>query len=218
MKNKVLPTEIVKVDDLQNHPRNYREHHDDQVAHLMQSIKQNGFYKNIVVAEDNTILAGHGIMKAARKLGMKEIPVVKLKISPESPQALKLLAGDNEVGRLAEIDDRSLSEILKQIKDQDIDGLLGTGYDEMMLANLVMVTRPSSEILTINEAAEWVGMPEYEAKDIGLAINIHFRNNEDRQEFANLMNIVFGKENSKTWSTWWPPREDEDLKSVKYEA
>ena len=218
MKNKVLPTITLKIDDLKNHPRNYREHHDDQVNHLMQSIKQNGFYKNIVVAEDNTILAGHGIMKAARKLNMKEIPVVKLLINPESPQALKLLAGDNEVGRLAEIDDRSLSEILKQIKEQDIDGLLGTGYDEMMLANLVMITRPASEITSINEAAEWVGMPDYEPKDVGLSINVHFRNNGDRQEFAHLMEISFGKDNSKTWSTWWPAREDEDIKSVKYEA
>jgi len=218
MKIKVSPSELVKVEDLKNHSRNYREHHDDQINHLMQSIKQNGFYKNIVIAKDNTILAGHGIIKAAKKLNMKEITVSKLDIDPESPQALKILAGDNEVGRLAEIDDRSLSEILKQIKDEDIDGLLGTGYDEMMLANLVMVTRHGKEIANINEAAEWVGMPDYQTKEDPIKITIQFRNDEDREVFANLSKLKMGKDGGTTWSCWWPPKEKEDISSVKYEA
>jgi hypothetical protein len=217
MKAKVNASQIVKIDTLKNHDRNYREHHDDQIAHLMQSIKQNGFYKNIVVAQDNTILAGHGIIKAARKLGMTEISIIKLDIDPESPQALKILAGDNEVGRLAEIDDRSLSEILKKVKDDDIDGLLGTGYDEMMLANLVMVTRHGKEIANINEAAEWVGMPDYQAKEDPIKIAIQFRSEEDREQFATLTKMKMGKEGGTTWSCWWPPRENEDISSVKYE-
>lgn len=217
MKNKVLPTILVKINDLKNHPRNYREHHDDQVNHLMQSIKQNGFYKNIVVAKDNTILAGHGIMKAAKKIGMTEIAITRLEIDAESPQALKILAGDNEVGRLAEIDDRSLSEILKKVKDDDIDGLLGTGYDEMMLANLVMVTRHGKEIANINEAAEWVGMPDYQAKDDPIKIAIQFRSEEDREVFAGLSKLKMGKDGGTTWSCWWPPKENEDISSVKYE-
>ena len=217
MKPTVNPSVVVKIDVLKNHPRNYREHHDDQVNHLMQSIKQNGFYKNIVVSKDNTILAGHGIIKAAKKLGMTEISIIKLDIDPESPQALKILAGDNEVGRLAEIDDRSLSEILKKVKDDDIDGLLGTGYDEMMLANLVMVTRHGKEIADINEAAEWVGMPDYEPKEDPIKITIQFRNEEDRETFANLSKMKRGKEGGTTWSCWWPPKEKEDISSVKYE-
>lgn len=217
MKTKVNPSEIVKMDVLKNHPRNYREHHDDQVNHLMQSIKQNGFYKNIVVAKDNTILAGHGIIKAAKKLEMTEISVIKLDIDPESPQALKILAGDNEVGRLAEIDDRSLSEILKKVKEDDIDGLLGTGYDEMMLANLVMVTRHGKEIADINEAAEWVGMPDYIPKEDPIKITIQFRSEEDREVFANLSKLKMGKDGGTTWSCWWPPKDKEDISSVMYE-
>jgi hypothetical protein len=218
MKTSVKPSEIVKIDALKGHELNYREHHDDQINHLMQSIKQNGFYKNIVVAKDNTILAGHGIIKAAKKLGMTEVSIQKLDIDPQSPQALKILAGDNEVGRLAEIDDRSLSEILKKVKDEDIDGLLGTGYDEMMLANLVMVTRHGKEIANINEAAEWVGMPDYQAKDDVIKITIQFRSEEDREVFSNLSKLKMGKDGGTTWSCWWPPKEKEDISSVKYET
>jgi hypothetical protein len=52
----VLPTEIVALSSLRPHPRNYREHPEDQIEHLMQSIRANGFYRNIVVARDGTII------------------------------------------------------------------------------------------------------------------------------------------------------------------
>lgn len=157
----VVPVEQVPLADLKPHPRNYREHPDDQIEHLAQSIRQNGFYRNIVVARDNTILAGHGVALAAGRLGMLEVPVVRLPIDPDCPAALKVLTGDNEIEHLAEQDDRLLSELLKEIKEVDLDGLLGTGYDEAMLANLVFVTRPAGEIEDFDEAAHWVGMPEY---------------------------------------------------------
>jgi len=209
------PTDI---DKLKNHPKNYREHPEDQLEHLMKSIEQHGFYRNIVVANDYTILAGHGVVKASRRLGLKEVPVIRLEIEPNSTKALKVLAGDNELGRLAEVDDRELSKILKEIMEMDVEGLLGTGYDEMMLANLVMVTRPSSEIASIKEAAEWIGMPDYEPKENALRINIQFRNAEDREKFAEISNMKTGKTDGLTWSYWWPHRDKEDVSSVQYDT
>ena len=103
---KIHEQKSVDIDKLKNHPKNYREHPDDQLAHLMKSIEQQGFYRNIVVAKDYTILAGHGVVKASRKLGLKEVPVVRLDIDANSTKALKVLAGDNELGRLAEVNDR----------------------------------------------------------------------------------------------------------------
>ena len=55
--------------DLKPHPRNYRGHPEGQVAHLEQSLRDHGIYRNVVVANDNTILAGHGVIVAAQKLG-----------------------------------------------------------------------------------------------------------------------------------------------------
>ncbi len=164
--------EPVQLIDLKPHPKHYKVHLDDQLEHLANSIKQHGFYRNVVVAKDYTILDGHGVVSACHKLKLKEVPVIKLDIESDSPQALKILTGNNEIGKLAEIDDRKLSELLKEVKDKD--GLSGTGYDKMMLAKLVMVTRPQHEINDINEAAEWVGMPDYVPKDHYIKYTIIF--------------------------------------------
>lgn len=216
MKPQLHKTTTIAVADLKGHPKNYREHPEDQLDHIAKSIEQHGIYRNVVVAKDNIILAGHGVVKACRRMGIVEIPVIKLDIDSDSMQALKLLAGDNEIGRLAEVDDRMLTDMLKEIKEFDPEGLIGTGYDGMMLANLAMVTRPAHEIKDINEAAEWLGMPDYEPKQDAVKFSISFRSNEDREQFASLVGLPTGSNPTGTWSVWWPEREDEDLRSVAY--
>jgi hypothetical protein len=210
--------ETVDINSLKPHPRNYQEHPEDELEHIIESIQTNGVYRNIVVARDGTILAGHGVVKAARKMGLKEIPVVRLDVDPDDPKALKVLTGDNEIGHLAERDDRLLSELLKEIKENDPTALLGTGYDEMMLANLVMITRPESEIADFNEAAEWVGLPEYEPKEEPLKLTISFRNEQDREDFVEMFQIEILKKEAKTWMTWYPPKEKVDARSVRFEV
>lgn len=203
------------ISELKPHPRNYRSHPEDQIDHLVRSIEEHGFYRPVVVARDGTILAGHGIVQAAKRMGLSEIPAVVIDIAHDDPKALKILTGDNEVGRLAEIDDRMLSEILKDIKD--MDELVGTGFNPMMLANLVMVTRPQSEINDINEAAEWVGMPEYEAQDEPLKLTVSFEDEEDRRNFMQLIGVGHTRfKNQGTWSIWWPEREREDPSSLRF--
>ena len=173
MTNNFQP-QIVPIETLKPHPQNYRKHPDDQLQHLVESIKEHGIYRNIIVANDKTILAGHGVVQACLKMEMKEVPVIILELDPQDTKALKILTGDNEIANLGEIDDRLLSEILKEIKTEDLNGLLGTGYDEKMLANLVMVTRPASEIANINEAAQWAGMPNYDEENKAYKAVVNF--------------------------------------------
>lgn len=210
-------TEIVPVGKLKNHPRNYRTHPDDQIEHIKKSIEQNGIYRPFVVASDYTILAGHGVYQAVLEMDISEVPVVKIDIDPESPQALKILTGDNEISHLGEVDDRALTEILKDIKEFDIEGLVGTGYDEMMLANLVFVTRPQSEIAGVNEAAEWVGMPEYEPAPIYPKIVMSFLTLEDKIKFINELGLRIIEPSKPTHSVWWPEKKNDDPSSVKFE-
>lgn len=214
--------ETVIISKLKAHPRNYRQHPDDQLEHIIESIKEHGLYRNIVIARDGTILAGHGVVKAASKMGMEQVPVIRLDVDPDSPRALKVLTGDNEISHLGEIDDRMLTEILKEIKDVDIDGLLGTGFDEIMLANLVFVTRPESEIADFDAAAHWVGMPGYEAVKEPLKVIVNFRNETDRIRFmqginATVINKKSGKQAGQTWSIWWPEKEKGDTFSLQFE-
>lgn len=217
-----LPIEQIAIDALMPHPQNYRTHPQDQLDHLAASIRKHGFYRNIVIAADNTILAGHGITLAAKQMGFAIVPVVRLPIAADSIQALEVLAGDNENEHLADQDDRKLSEILMQIKNSSPDGLLGTGYDEQMLANLIYVTRPESEVNAMNEMDHWVGLPDYSPILPPPKLIISFESEEQRQQFLNWLDereqtVIMGK-NRETWSMWWPPRDKEDLKTLKWEG
>lgn len=212
---KAFAVDIAALASLKPHPRNYRDHPDDQLDHIIESIKQHGFYRNVVVARDNTILAGHGVVKAAAKMGLKEIPVRRMDCGPDDPVALKLLAGDNEIGRLALVDDRRLTEMLKELRDSD--NLLGTGFDDMMLANLLMVTRTESEVRDFDAAAEYVGMPDYEpGPGLQPMLNVMFRTPEDRDRFIEGFGIKVTKRMSKQWAAWWPAKEQDDLSSLEF--
>jgi len=211
------PTQMIDLDKLKPHPRNYREHPADQLAHIIASIEQHGIYRNIVVAEDYTILAGHGVVEALRQMGRVEAPVLKLNIAADTPAALKVLTGDNALGGLAQVDDRMFTELLKDIKD--LDTLLGTGYDEMMLANLVFVTRTEEEVRDRNEAAEWAGagMPDYENAALPHKLVISFRSEADRARYVDQTGLRVDQK-TKTWSTRWPWTDREDLSSLRFEA
>jgi hypothetical protein len=213
-----LEDDVVDPRDLKPHPRNYNAHPEDQIEHLVASIREHGVYKNIVVARDNTILAGHGMVEAAVKAKEKTVPVKRIAYDPDDPRAIKLVAGDNEVNKLSDVDDRALSELLAEIKDKDPMGLLGTGFDEQRLANLVFVTRSAAEIADFDAAAHWVGMPEYGDEDLKFPYKlvVSFQKEEDRDDFIRKTDIVIDKKAHKTWSTRWPFVGSVDTHSVKY--
>ena len=215
----ILPLEEVALSEIKPHPRNYRVRPDDEIEHLKASIKEHGVYRNVVIAQDGTILAGHGVVEAARRLDLARIPVYRKDYGPDDPRALKLLAADNEISHLAMSDDRALTELLRELKDADID-LLGTGYDDMMLANLLFVTRPASEIADLDAAAQWVGMPEYNLAggDDRLEIIVNFATEDDRKEFCRLLGLNASTipTMGKGRSIWWPKRIREDVQSIRF--
>jgi hypothetical protein len=213
--------EWVRADTLKPHPRNYQTHPDDQLAHIAESLASHGFYRNIVVAREGTILAGHGVVLAAIKTGREQVPVMRLDLSPDEPRALKVLTSDNEIGNLAEVDDRALTELLKGIMNDDDVGLLGTGFDEKQLAALAMVTRPAAEILDNDEAAQWVGMPDHEPGTKALYATVSFLTAKARESFLKKLGIK--PESVRNYgagghmSMWWPPRKRNDMKSLRFE-
>lgn len=143
----VHPARMVDLSSLKDHPANYRKHPDDQVQHLISSLGEHGVYKNVVVARDGTILAGHGVVAAARRAGLKKVPAVRLDVGPSDRRAVKLMIADNELSRIVEDDDRALTELLKQVRGDDPEQLLGTGYDDERLAGLLaLVADPVSPI------------------------------------------------------------------------
>jgi hypothetical protein len=174
-----------------------------------------GWYRNVVAARDLTILAGHGIVEAARREGLTEAPVMRLSLDALEPRALKILAADNELRHLVVTDDRALSELLREISLTDADGLLGTGYDDAMLANLAFVTRPKSEIQSFDAAAHWAGMPEYQAPAEDWPLTVRFRTQADRAAFEDLTGL-HPAGNAKM--SWWPAESPDDLRALRFET
>lgn len=215
-------TKRVAIDDLKPHPKNYRQHPADQLAQVVRSIEQHGFYRNVVVARDNTILAGHGVVLAARQMGRKRVPVIRLDLDPSEPRALKVLVSDNEISHLAESDDRALTEMLKSLLESG-DDLMGTGFTGEQLAALTFVTRPASELREHGDAAEWVGLPEYEMQARPYKVIVSCSNEADYVALMEHLGqekpkLARNKERlSKTFACWWPAREREDPGSVKYD-
>jgi ParB-like chromosome segregation protein Spo0J len=210
-------TRYVPYHELKPHPQNYREHDQQQIEHLVRSLEENGFYRNLVCAKDGTILAGHGMWIAARRKGVRKVPVTFLDCGPDDPVAKKVLVADNELGRRAEGDDRALSEMLRELREGDADALVGTGYDSAMLANLILVTRPKSEIADHDHAAEWVGLPEYEPSGPRVQLLLSFETEEERQKLCERLEITNTYRRGQMWSSWWPPRERQDLANLYFD-
>lgn len=75
---------------------NARTHSDAQVAQIAASIREFGWTNPILVDGENGIIAGHGRLLAARKLGMKEVPVIEL-AGLSNSQKRALVIADNKL-------------------------------------------------------------------------------------------------------------------------
>jgi hypothetical protein len=134
---KEFTTEVVNVaiERLRPHDRNYRRHNEAQVKELMASLGTFGFYRPIVCSSDLVILAGHGVVQAARERGDTEVPVFVTDFSSADPKAEKLLVADNTLPSMAEDDTQAFASLLADI--QRTEGLSGTGMDDAGLDALV---------------------------------------------------------------------------------
>ncbi|NMC35314.1 MAG: ParB N-terminal domain-containing protein [Veillonellaceae bacterium] len=130
-----MQIEQVPISSLTPHARNFRHHPSAQLEHLQQSLREYGWARNVVVSRDNVILAGHGIVEAARKEGHTTVPVYRLNLKGDDPKAEKFLVLENTVSRLAEDDDTQLAALLADV--QRTEGLEGTGYTDGDLDALI---------------------------------------------------------------------------------
>lgn len=112
---------ISEVKPYENNPRN----NTDAVDATAKSIKEFGWQQPIVVDKDMVIIAGHTRYRAAKKLGMNEVPVVVAdNLSPEQVKAYRL--ADNKTGELADWDMGLLDDELAEIADIDMSDF---GFD-----------------------------------------------------------------------------------------
>jgi ParB-like chromosome segregation protein Spo0J len=124
--------ESVTIESLIPYINNARTHDDAQVTQIASSIKEFGFNNPILIDEDNGIIAGHGRLMAARKLGLVEVPTIMLSHLSEAQRKAYILA-DNRIALNSGWDNELLSLELQDIKD-DIDlSLIGFSEEELSL-------------------------------------------------------------------------------------
>lgn len=132
--NNELNYYLADVEGLIPYARNARTHSSAQISQIAASIKEFGFLAPIVIAEDNTILCGHGRFYAAQKLGLKKIPCVKESHLTEAQKRAYIIA-DNKLSINAGWDDELLAVELSDLQGEGVD-LSITGFDEKELADL----------------------------------------------------------------------------------
>ena len=130
--------------------RNARTHSDEQVAQIAASIAEFGFTNPILAGSDGVIVAGHGRLAAAQKLGLEMVPVVVLDhLTPTQRRAL--IIADNRIAENAGWDDAMLRIEIAALQDDDFDLSL-TGFDADALSELMAGDEPDHEGQTDDDA------------------------------------------------------------------
>jgi DNA modification methylase len=123
--------EKIGIDKLIPYARNARTHSDEQVAQIAASIREFGFNNPVLIADDNTIIAGHGRVMAARKLNLSEVPCIRLSHLSETQRKAYILA-DNKLALNAGWENSLLSVELEELVNSGFDiSLTGFTQEEM---------------------------------------------------------------------------------------
>ena len=117
------------VESLTPDPENARVHGPRQIARIADSIAAFGFNVPILIDRTGAVLAGHGRVLAARRLGLREVPTIALDHLSEAERRAFMIA-DNRLAELASWDDRRLGVELEALKSLDLDfSIEATGFE-----------------------------------------------------------------------------------------
>ena len=197
-----------KVEDLIPYARNSRTHSDAQVDKIAASIKEFSFLNPVITDGDNGIVAGHGRIMAAKKLGMESVPVIEAKHLTEAQRRAYVIA-DNRLAEIADWDQDILKVELDDIS-QDID-LEILGFD------VFDDKKPDTSYQQgeTDFGYEWEGMPDFEPPEHEhCKIVFRFRNEDDLQRFAGLIGQDL---RSTTKSAWYPEKPPQDQAAYRWQ-
>jgi DNA modification methylase len=131
------PYKKVKLSALTPYAKNSRTHSPEQVAQIAASIKEFGFTNPVLVADDGSIIAGHGRVLAAELLGLKEVPAIELSGLSEDQRKAYIIA-DNKLALNAGWDLDLLKSELGGLAESGFDLTL-TGFSDLELADIFAV-------------------------------------------------------------------------------
>lgn len=118
-----------KTDDLIPYVNNSRTHSDTQITQIASSIKEFGFTNPILLDGDDGIIAGHGRLAAAQKLGLSEVPTIDLSHLTPAQRKTYIIA-DNKLALNAGWDEEILKIELEGLSEEELQF---TGFSESEL-------------------------------------------------------------------------------------
>jgi hypothetical protein len=176
----------IKIGMLFSNERNPRVHGKNQIKALVKSIKAFGFNNPLLIDRDNKIIAGHGRFMAAKEVGLKELPCIKLDHLSDSKKKAFIIA-DNNIALKSSWDYDILIDEIKEIDVGDIDTL---GFSTREIKNFTDEGYSNDKADEKSIYHEWNDMPEYQS-DNNLPIKsviVHFYSASDIDDFFKLVN------------------------------
>jgi len=126
-----MKIETIAVDRLIPYARNSRTHSDEQVAQVAASIREFGFTNPVLIDGEGGIIAGHGRVMAARKLGLADVPCIRLAHLTDAQKRAYIIA-DNKLALNAGWDEDMLSLELLDLRGADYAlSITGFSADEL---------------------------------------------------------------------------------------
>ena len=124
-----MQIEFVTIDSLILNPNTINWHTDEQIDELAASLKEFGQQSPLVVRHDGIVLRGNGVLKAATKLGMTYIAIVRSELV--GPHALGYAVADNRLAEKSQRDSAKLLSALEGLVDDVPLEALGFSHEEI---------------------------------------------------------------------------------------
>jgi len=163
------------IDSLMFYEKNAKKHPEKQVEQVAASIKEFGFNQPIVVDKKNVVIVGHGRLKAARLLGLKEVPVLEVGLTEEQAMAYRL--ADNKLNE----SEWDMDLVMEELKKMSVEMGELTGFE----LNLI-----SEKDLAVGEYSKKIKAPIYEPSEEKPSL-------EDVVDHGKVLKLIEGIEKSK---------------------
>ena len=126
----------IQISELYEHPKNPRNHSEEQIKKIAKSIKELGWGRPIIISKDYFILAGHGAYLAAKDLlKYSEVPYKQMEHQHDSPEAFAYMVTDNKLTDESDWNYGKLEPLIGEIELTGFDLSL-TGFENKESNNL----------------------------------------------------------------------------------
>lgn len=143
-----MKIEYIKIEELKNYENNPRKN-EKAVEIVAKSIKEFGFRNPILIDKENIIIAGHTRLKAAKELGIKKVPTIRIEnLSKEQIKAFRIM--DNKSNEFAEWDWVFLKEEFMELDEAEYD-LEMTGFDLRSVGDILDDSISEDNIEQVNQ-------------------------------------------------------------------